>query len=70
MQTKKDMKRLKREYERRIIEMQNIRAELQCAYSIFDSVTDPDILDACIFEISALKSRYNYAVSNIRKLGG
>lgn len=70
MQTKKDIKRLKREYERRIIEMQNIRSELQCAYSIFDSVTDPDIMDACIFEISALKSRYNYAVSNIRKLGG
>lgn len=70
MQTKKDIKRLKREYERRIIEMQNIRSELQCAYSIFDSVTDPDIMDACIFEISALKSRYNYAVSNIRKFGG
>lgn len=70
MQTKKEAKMLKREYEKRIREMRNIRAELQCAYSVFNSVTDPDIMDACIFEISALQSRYNYAVSNIRRLGG
>lgn len=70
MQTKKETKRLKREYEKRIAEMHNIRTELQHAYCVFDSVTDPDILDACIFEISALKSRYNYAVNSIRKLGG
>lgn len=70
MQSKKEIKRLKREYEKRIAEMQNIRSELQQAYCVFDAVTDPDILDACIFEISALKSRYNYAVNSIRRLGG
>ena len=48
--------------------MKVIRSQLHCAYAAFDSVTDPDMMDACIFEISALKSRYNYAVANIKNL--
>ena len=66
--SKYEAKMLKREYDKRVSEMKRIRSELQCAYSVFNSVTDPDIMDACIFEISALKSRYNYAVSNVRQL--
>lgn len=66
--SKYEAKKLKREYDKRVAEMNRIRSELQCAYSVFNSVTDPDIMDACIFEISALKSRYNYAVNNVRQL--
>lgn len=66
--TKKEAKQKKAEYNRRLREMHEIRSQLHCAYAAFDSVTDPDMMDACIFEISALKSRYNYAVSNIRNM--
>lgn len=66
--SKYESKMLKREYNKRVGEVKRIRSELQCAYSVFNSVTDPDIMDACIFEISALKSRYNYAVNNVRQL--
>ena len=66
--SKYEAKMLKREYTKRVSEMRSIRSELQCAYSVFNSVTDPDIMDACIFEISALQSRYNYAVNNVRQL--
>ena len=66
--TKKEAKQQKAEYNRRLREMHEIRSQLQCAYSAFNSVTDPDMMDACIFEISALKSRYNYAVANIRNM--
>lgn len=66
--SKREAKLLKHEYNKRISEMNHIRSQLQCAYSVFNSVTDPDIMDACIFEISALKSRYNYAVNNVRQL--
>lgn len=65
---KKELKRRQAEYNRRINELNDIRAQLQCAYSAFDYVTDKDMLDACIFEISALKSRYNCAVINIRNM--
>lgn len=66
--TKKEAKQKKAEYNHRLREMYEIRSQLHCAYAAFDSVTDPDMMDACIFEISALKSRYNYAVSNIRNM--
>ncbi len=65
---KKEQKRRQAEYARRINELHDIRSRLQCAYSAFDNVTDKDMLDACIFEISALKSRYNCAVINIRNM--
>ncbi len=66
--SKYEAKMLKREYNKRVSEMNRVRSELQCAYSVFNSTTDPDIMDACIFEISALKSRYNYAVNSVRQL--
>lgn len=65
---KKQSKAYKTEYRRRLQEISEIRSQLHNAYSAFNSVTDPDMTDACIFEISALKSRYNYAVSRIKNM--
>ena len=65
---KKEAKAYKSEYNRRLKEIADIRSQLHKAYASFDSVTDPDMTDACIFEISALKSRYNHAVVNIKNM--
>ncbi len=65
---RKQAKIFKAEYDRRMRELQDIRSQLHCAYTAFDNVTDPDMMDACIFEINALKSRYNYAVISIKNL--
>lgn len=43
-----------------------IRSSLDEAYTQFNSTTDSDALDACIFEISALRSRYNTALKHYR----
>lgn len=64
--TKKEQKRLKAEYQRRLNELAGIRQQLRCAYAAFDNTTDRDMMDACIFEINALKARYNGAVINIK----
>ncbi len=66
--TKKEQKRLRAEYKRRLGEMNDIRAQLHCAYAAFDNTTDCDMMDACIYEINALKSRYNSAVINVKNL--
>ncbi len=66
--TRKEAKMLKREYERRFSEMADIRSQLRCAYAAFDNTTDRDMMDACIYEINALKSRYNSAVVSIKNL--
>lgn len=47
-------------------EIGTIRESLGEAYSQFNSTSDPDALDACIFEISALRSRYNTALKHYR----
>lgn len=64
---RKELKLQKAEYSKRVRELGEIRSQLECAYSAFDSVSDPDMTDVCIFEIHALRSRYNYALINLRK---
>lgn len=58
----------KAEYQKALEELGLIRCSLGDAYSRFDGITDPYVMDACIFEISALKSRYDCAVRNIKSL--
>lgn len=66
--TIKEEKRLKAEYNRRLNELNDIRLQLRRAYAAFDNTTDCDMMDACIYEINALKSRYNSAVINVKNL--
>lgn len=66
--TRKEEKRLKAEYNRRLNELNDIRLQLRRAYAAFDNTTDCDMMDACIYEINALKSRYNSAVLNVKNL--
>ena len=47
-------------------EIDTIRDSLNESYLQFNSTTDPDALDACIFEINALRSRYNTALKHYR----
>ena len=65
---KKELKRKMTVYNRSIAEMNDIKSRLQCAYSAFNNTSDDSMLDACIFEISALNARYNYAVKQIKQL--
>jgi hypothetical protein len=46
----------------------HIQSQLDCAWSAFDNITDPNLMDANIFEISALQSRYNCAVRDLKAL--
>ena len=66
--TRKEEKRLKAEYNRRLNEVNDIRLQIRRAYAAFDNTTDCDMMDACIYEINALKSRYNSAVVNVKNL--
>ncbi|MEG1632573.1 MAG: DUF2508 family protein [Oscillospiraceae bacterium] len=58
----------KAECKKAMDELSDIRGSLEDAYSRFNVLTDPNMMDACIFEISALRSRYNYAVKAIKTL--
>lgn len=56
----------KNEIKKAAQELDAIRCQLDAAYRNFDAVTDPDALGACIYEIGALRTRYNLALKQIR----
>ena len=59
-----------REEERRqLMEgMKQTRDQLNYAYAQFNIYSDPDLVDACVYEINALQSRYSYFVRQMKQL--
>ena len=51
-------------------ELNDIRGALRAAYSRFDNITSPELVDSCIFELNAIESRYNYLLHAIKLSGG
>lgn len=47
--------------------MQATRAQLNHAYAQFNFYSDPDLVDACVYEINALQSRYSYYVRQVKQ---
>ena len=58
------------EEERRqlVEEMRATRAQLNHAYAQFNLYSDPDLVDACVYQINALQSRYSYFVRQVKQL--
>ena len=48
--------------------MKQTRDQLNYAYSQFNLYCDPDLVDACVYEINALQSRYSYFVRQVKRL--
>ena len=65
---KKQRKRRIQEIKKAAEEARGIRVELAQALNSFDHMTDPTRMDACIYEINALRARYNCAVKELRQL--
>ena len=49
-------------------ELSDTRFALAQAYVRFDNTTEPELVDACIF--NALQSRYNYLLRLVKESGG
>ena len=65
---KKLRKRRSAELKKAAEEVRSIRVELEQAVNVFDHMIDPNRMDACIYEINALRARYNCAVRELRQL--
>lgn len=46
-------------------ELIQTRRALEIAYSGFDNVTDPDLIDCYIYEVNAVMKRYKYLLEHI-----
>lgn len=57
------------EERRQLVEgMKQTRDQLNFAYAQFNTYTDPDLVDACVYEINALQSRYSYYVRQMKQM--
>ena len=63
---RKQRKASEAEYRKALEELGDVRRQLDDTYNRFNAVSDSAALDACIYEISALKSKYNCAVRAIK----
>ena len=66
---RRGLSRAREEERRQLLEgMQATRAQLNHAYAQFNLYSDPDLVDACVYEINALQSRYSYFVRQMKQL--
>ena len=47
-------------------ELDQTREELALAYRQFDMAADPELVESCIYQIKALKARYNYLIRTVK----
>ena len=43
------------------------QADLAVAYHQFDQAVDPELVDACIYQIKSIKARCNYLIRTIKE---
>ena len=51
-------------------ELQAVNLQLCCAYERYDYICEPELVDACIYEIKYLKAKYDYLLRHIKELTG
>lgn len=51
-------------------ELGTARAALRAAYGRFNAAAEPELIDACIYEINAAQARCGYYLRLIREAGG
>ncbi|WP_312280828.1 DUF2508 family protein [Oscillibacter sp.] len=47
-------------------ELRAAQGELSLAYCQFDLATDPELVESCVYQISAAKARCNYLIRAIK----
>jgi hypothetical protein len=50
-------------------EIKKAKLELDAAYSCFEYVIDPDLIDSCIYQMNAIQNRYKYLLKQAKAAG-
>ena len=73
MQSLKQRKQLKmteqerrQENQRLLAEYYDVLVQLRHVRSVFQQVTDPELINACVYEMNALQQRYTYLLQRIK----
>lgn len=55
-------------YNQLVEDMEAARHALDNAYSNFENVVDPDLIDSWIFEMNAMQKRYKFLLKRIKQM--
>ena len=58
--------RLTREQEELMQSLRTAQNDLSSAYLAFDDITDPELVESCIFEIRSLQAKINYLLRALK----
>ncbi len=47
-------------------EINKTKIALEAAYSNFENVVDPDLIDSCIYELNAIQNRYHFLLKQVK----
>ncbi len=53
-------------YDLLINEINKTKIALEAAYSNFENVVDPDLIDSCIYELNAVQNRYHFLLKQAK----
>ena len=59
LERQQENQRLLEEYYDTLIQLRHVR-------SVFQQVTDPELINACVYEMNALQQRYTYLLQRIK----
>ena len=65
---KKKSKFRQKEEELLLLEISKAKLALESAYSNFENVVDPDLIDCYIYEVNAVQKRYKYLLKQAKLL--
>lgn len=51
-----------------LVEIEETKGALSAAYSNFENVVEPDLVDSCIYELKAVQLRYRFLLNQLREL--
>lgn len=49
-------------------DLKKTKSELELAYSNFENVVDPDLIDSCIYQVNAVQLRYKFLLSRVKQI--
>lgn len=60
--------RIPKEREMLDYEIKRTQLALETAYSNFDNVLEPELIDSFIYEVNAIQQRYQYLIQQVKEL--
>ncbi|HHX54791.1 MAG TPA: YaaL family protein [Clostridiales bacterium] len=61
-------KKNKTEYDSLLVDIEKTKIALDSAYSNFESVSDPDLIDCYIYELNAMQKRYKFLLRQVKEI--